>query len=348
MAHLKHILGATLALCIGAVTANAQVPLPGSVGSGSSLNGAGSTFVQPVMSKWTYDYANKTKEKINYQPIGSGGGIRQFISKTVDFGATDSPMTEEQLKEAADEAIHIPVVLGAVAVTYSLEGIEKPLNLSGPTIARIFMGEIKKWDDPAIAAENPGVKLPDSEIIVVRRSDGSGTTFTFAEFLGKASPMWKEKMGASTALNWPVGVGAKGNSGVAAQVQRTPNSIGYVELVYALQNKMPVANVRNAENEYVRPSEDSVTAAAKDLKDVPADLRMSITYAPGKEAYPIAGITWLLVRPKLADEAKQKSLKNFVTYVLSEEAQSVAPTLSYSRLPENLLQKAQAQAAKLK
>lgn len=316
--------------------------------SAESLMGGGSSFVYPVMNRWTSDYNKKTGVQVNYQSLGSSGGIKQFSVKTLDFGATDAPMNEEQLAEAKDPVLHIPVVMGAVAVTYNLPGVKSPLTLSGPVIADIYLGKIKKWNDPAIASLNPGIALPDAEIVTVRRADGSGTTFIFADFIAKTSPEWKEKIGVGNSLDWPANsIGGKGNEGVSAVVQRQANSLGYVELVYALEANLPVAAIINQAQKPVTPSVESVTAAAADLTSVPEDLRMSITNAAGEGAYPMAGITWVVARETMDSSAKASALKEFLDYILSDEAQAVANELKYSKLPEKLLTPAREKVAKI-
>lgn len=326
----------------GSANAPAQAPTPS-----EGITGGGSTFVNYAMGKWTNSYAAETGTKVNYQAIGSGGGIQQFIKKTVDFGATDAPMKDEQIQEAGGEVLHIPVVMGAVAVTYNLPEVKEPLTLSGDVLAQIFLGQIKKWNDSKIQQLNPGIQLPDKEIVVARRADGSGTTYIFAEFLAKTSPEWKEKVGVGTSLKWPTGVAGKGNEGVAAQVKQIPYSIGYVELLYALGTQLPVAKIINAEGNAVPPTVESVTAAAADLKEVPEDLRMSITNPPGKEAYPISGLTWVLARPKAENPAKNQAVKQFLEYVLSEKAQQAAVEKNYSKLPPLLLEKAKEKVAQI-
>jgi len=319
-----------------------------SQGSANSIMGGGSSFVYPIMNRWSSDYYKKTKVQVNYQSLGSSGGIKQFSNKTLDFGASDAPMNEEQIAEAKDPVLHIPIVMGAVAITYNLPGIKEALKFSGPVLADIYLGKVKKWNDPAIAAINPGVALPDAEIVTVRRADGSGTTFIFAEFLGKTSPEWKEKVGIGNSLDWPTqSLAGKGNEGVSAQVQRQANSIGYVELVYALEAKLPAASIINQANNPIVPSPESVTAAAADLTSVPEDLRLSITNAPGPQAYPMAGLTWVVARPKMNNAAKAKALQAFLNFILSDEAQGLANKLNYARLPEMLLTPARTNASKI-
>jgi phosphate transport system substrate-binding protein len=336
-----------------AVSGPSQVPvIPGSSSTGKEgagrLTGAGSSFVYPLMSKWASVYNRKTAVQVNYQSIGSGGGIKQFNAETVDFGATDGPMTDDELKESGGPVLHIPVTMGAVVVTCNLPGFSKPLNLSGPTIAKLFMGDIRKWNDPAVSADNPGVALPDASVVVVHRSDGSGTTFIFSDFLSRVSPEWKQRVGTAKSLSWPAGIGAKGNEGVAAQVSRTKGAIGYVEQLFAQQTKMPVAAVKNHAGVFVAPSPEAVTAAAGNSTGIPDDLRMSITDSPGEAAYPIAGMVWVLARPKMRDPARASTLREFLGWVLGEDAQALAGSMNYSKLPPDLLEKARAKAAQVR
>src|SRR5215218_6031162 len=269
---------------------------PGRSGNGTvSLQGAGATFPAPLYQKWLSEYGNlHPNVKIDYQSIGSGGGIKQLKEQTVDFGASDAPMKDEDMRSAPGEIVHIPTVLGAVVITYNLEGINQPLHFSPEVIADIFLGKIKKWNDPKIAADNPGVTLPTTDITVVHRSDGSGTSAVFTDYLSKVSPEWKEKVGSGTSPNWPVGLGGKGNEGVTGQVKQTPNTVGYVELAYAVQNKLPAALVKNASGNFVEPSLDAVTAAAAEsLPTTPEHLRVSITNAGGATAYPVSSYTYI-------------------------------------------------------
>jgi phosphate transport system substrate-binding protein len=301
-----------------------------------ALTGAGATFPYPIYDKWFNTYATKTGVKINYQSIGSGGGIRQFTEGTVDFGATDGPMTQEQMIAVQGNVLHIPTVMGADVVTYNLPALGMtPLKLDGTTIANIFLGKITKWNDRAIAATNAGVKLPSTDIIVVHRSDGSGTTYIWTDYLSKISPEWKQKVGNATSVNWPVGLGGKGNEGVTQQVKQLPGSLGYVELIYAVSNKLPYAHVKNAAGSFVQPSLASVTAAAASATFEPnTDFRVSITNAPGADAYPIASFTWLLVQPDMKDGAKAKALKTFLEWMVTPEAQQMAAALQYAPLPQ--------------
>jgi phosphate transport system substrate-binding protein len=303
------------------------------------LTGAGATFPYPIYSKWFSDYATKTGVKINYQPIGSGGGIRQLSEQTVDFGATDAPMTDAELAKAkGGPVLHIPTVLGAVVVTYNLPELKKPLRLDGPTLAQIFLGKISKWNDARIAALNPGVKLPATDILVVHRSDGSGTSYVFTDYLSSVSTEWATKPGKGKEVQWPVGLGGKGNEGVAGQVKQLPGSVGYVELAYAKQNKLAYADIKNATGEFVAPSIAAVTAAAGGaVAKLPAntDYRVSIVNAPGKGAYPISSFTWLLMYRQQTDAAKGKKLIDFVMWALTEGEKSAA-SLDYAPLPATM------------
>jgi phosphate transport system substrate-binding protein len=303
--------------------------------SGSALTGAGATFPNPIYGKWFSEYNKKTGVQINYQSIGSGGGIKQFTEGTVDFGATDGPMTEAQLAAVQGQVLHLPTVMGAVVLTYNLSAAgATPLKLDGPTIADIFLGKITKWNDRRLVAANPGVTLPNQDIIVVHRSDGSGTSYIFTDYLSKISPEWKTKVGNANSVNWPAGLGGKGNEGVTQQVKQSDGAIGYVELIYAISNQLSYAQVRNAAGAYIVPSLASVTAAAASATFAPnTDFRVSITDAPGADAYPISSFTWLLVKPDMADEAKGKSLKGFLDWMVTDEAQQMAAELHYAPLP---------------
>jgi phosphate transport system substrate-binding protein len=319
-------LGLVFALGLGA-TASAQM----------MINGAGATFPYPIYSKWFDEYAAVDPSvRFNYQSIGSGGGQKQIMAQTVDFGASDGPMSDDNLSKAPGKILHIPTVAGAVVMTYNLEG-NPALKLDGETIADIFLGNIKKWNDPKIAATNSGAKLPDKEIVVVHRSDGSGTTFIFTDYLSKVSPEWKEKAGNNTSVNWPAGIGGKGNEGVAGQVRQTPGALGYVELIYAIQNKMPYADVKNSSGEFVKPTLESVTAALA-TANVPDDFRFSMTNPSGKDAYPIAGATWLLVYEKQKDATKGKKLVEFLKWA-AKDGEKMAKDLDYAPLPEALQQR---------
>lgn len=305
--------------------------------SAANLTGAGSSFAYPLYSKWAAEYQAKTGVRVNYQSIGSGGGIRQFSEQVVDFGGTDGPMTDEQIAKARGGAVlHIPTAMGAVAITYNLPTLKAPLRLDGPTLADIFRGLITRWNDPRLAALNPGVSLPTQDILVVHRSDGSGTTYAFTDYLSAVSPAWKSGTGKGTDVKWPVGLGGKGSEGVTGQVKQTPGTIGYVELSYATQNHLPTAVVKNAEGEFVAPSPNAVTtAAAGAASKLPAntDYRISIVNAPGKGAYPISSFTWILAHTKTADPAKGKLLRDFLHWGLTE-GQSYETALDYAPLPE--------------
>ena len=304
---------------------------------GAALTGAGATFPNPIYTKWFDAYAKKTGVRINYQSIGSGGGIRQFTEGTVDFGATDGPMKDDQIAAVQGNVQHIPTVLGAVVVTYNLPAIGKTtLKFDGSTLADIFLGRITRWNDPRIAALNAGVKLPASDIIVVHRSDGSGTSFIFTDYLGKVSSEWKSKVGSATSVEWPTGLGGKGNEGVTQQVKQSEGSIGYVELIYAVSNGLPYAALKNAAGQYVEASLKSVTAAASAAAaelDPETDFRVSITNANGEEAYPISSFTWLLVQKTPRDSAKAEAIRKFLVWMLAPEAQRMAADLHYAPLP---------------
>jgi phosphate transport system substrate-binding protein len=304
-------------------------------GTGAALTGAGATFPNPIYTKWFDAYARQTGVRINYQSIGSGGGIRQFTQGTVDFGASDAPMTYEQLAAVKGNVEHVPTVLGAVVATYNLPSIGKTaLRLDGSTLAEIFLGRITRWSDRRIAALNPGVKLPNQDIIVVHRSDGSGTTFIFTDYLSKISPVWKGKVGKATSVQWPIGLGGKGNEGVTQQVKQTEGSIGYVELIYAVSNGLPYGWIKNADGAFVEPTLKSVSAAAAGANLGPAtDFRVSITNPPGRESYPIASFTWLLIKKEEGDSAKGRLIRNFIDWMLRPEAQRMAADLHYAPLP---------------
>ena len=323
---LPKILGLIVALGLSA-SASAQM----------MINGAGATFPYPIYSKWFDEYAKVDPSvRFNYQSIGSGGGQKQILAQTVDFGASDGPMSDENLAKAPGKLLHIPTVAGAVVISYNLEG-NPALKLDGETIADIFLGKIKKWNDPKIAASNSGAKLPDKEIVVVHRSDGSGTTYIWTDYLSKISPDWKQKVGNNTSVNWPTGIGGKGNEGVSGQVKQTPGAMGYVELIYAIQNKMPYADVKNAAGQFVKPTIESVSAALG-TANIPDDFRFSITNAPGNDAYPIAGATWLLVYEQQKDAAKGKKLVEFLKWALTK-GEGMAKDLNYAPLPDNVQQR---------
>ena len=302
------------------------------------ITGAGATFPAPVYQKWFDEYRKMHPEvQVNYQSIGSGAGIQQLTSGTVDFGASDMPMTDEQISKLKTKALHFPTVMGAVVPTYNLPGVTQDLKFSPQVLAGIFLGTITKWNDKQLAADNAGVKFPNDDIVVVHRSDGSGTTFVWTDFLSKVSPEWKMKVGANTSVSWPVGLGGKGDEGVSGTVKQTPGSIGYVELIYAVQNKMSYGSVKNAAGNFVKADLASVSeAAAGAAKNMPADFRVSITNAPGKGAYPISSFTWLLIPTQFADGNKAKTMKAFLQWMLSD-GQKVAPTLDYAPLPKEVV-----------
>lgn len=309
----------------------------------TALNGAGATFPYPMYSKWFSEYNKKHPGvQINYQSIGSGGGIRQVMAGTVDFGATDGPMTDEQLGKAKTKILHIPSVLGAVVPAYNIPGVNAELKFTGEVLANIFLGKISTWNDPAIAKLNPGVNLPSQPIVVVHRSDGSGTTFIFTDYLSKVSPEWKSAVGKGTSVSWKTGMGGKGNEGVAGYIRNIKGSIGYVELIYALQNKIAYGSVQNAAGNFVKASLESTTAAAASA-EMPADFRVSITNAPGKQAYPIASFTWLLVPQQSKDGNKGRIIREFIEWMASE-GQSLASQLSYAPLPKEVAAKVVATA----
>lgn len=315
----------------------------GGAGGEIRLQGAGATFPNPLYQKWFSEY-NKTNAnlKFDYQSIGSGGGIQQISDKTIDFGGSDAPMKDDQLAKAQGQILHIPTVLGAVVITYNLPNVTTELKLTPEAIAEVFLGTVKKWNDPAIASVNEGVALPASDITVVHRSDGSGTSFVFTDYLSKVSPEWKSGPGAGTQVNWPAGLGAKGNEGVTGQVKQSPNSIGYVELIYAEQNKLPVASIKNAAGQFVRPSLDSITAAAASVAgQMPDDMRVSITNAPGATAYPISSFTYLLIYKDQPDQAKGKALVDFLWWAV-HDGEQMARDLLYAPLPQEVVQKAEA------
>ena len=308
-----------------------------------SLQGAGATFPNPLYQKWLSEYGKLHGNiRIDYQSIGSGGGIKQLKEQTVDFGASDAPMKDEDLKSAPGEILHVPTVLGAVVITYNLSGVNQPLRFSPEAIADIFLGKVTKWNDAKIAADNPGVTLPANDITVVTRSDGSGTSAVFTDYLSKVSAEWKEKVGSGTSPRWPVGMSGKGNEGVTGQVKNTPNTIGYVELAYAVQNKLPVAHIKNSAGSFVEPSIDSVTAAAAaSAASMPEDLRVSITNANGAQAYPIASYTYILVYKDQKDAVKGKALVDFLWWGI-HEGEAFARDLQYAPLPDDVVKRAEA------
>jgi len=319
------------------IATGAVVAMTGAVLAAGQINGAGATFPNPIYSKWFSEYNKLHPDvQINYQPIGSGGGIRQITAQTVFFGATDGPMTNDQLLAAPGKILHLPTVLGAVVPVYNVPGVGE-LKFTGPVLADIYLGKITKWNDPAIAKVNAGVNLPATDITVVHRSDGSGTSYIFADYLAKVSPEWKQKVGVATAVNWPAGVGGKGNEGVSGLVQQTPGSIGYVELIYALQNKISYGLVQNASGEFAKASVESVTAAAAAAAAaMPKDFRVSITNAPGKGVYPISSFTWLLLYESPKDKAQGKVMVDFVKWALTD-GQKFAPALGYAPLPAEVV-----------
>lgn len=308
-------------------------------GGGGTINGAGATFPYPIYSKWFSEYNKLHPDvEINYQSLGSGAGIRQLSSRTVFFGASDQPMKDEQLQAAPGKILHFPTVLGAVVPIYNLPEVSQQLKFTGPLIADIVLGKVKKWNDPAIVKLNPGVKLPATDLTLVHRSEGSGTTFIFADYLGKVSDEFKKTVGVDASLKWPVGVGGKGNEGVSGLVRQTPGSLGYVELVYALQNKIPVGSVQNSAGTFVVPSVASVTAAAAGAAaNMPPDFRVSITNAPGADAYPIASFTWLLLYEDPQDKAQAAIMKEFMRWALTD-GQKMAPELGYASLPPQVVE----------
>ena len=319
------------------IIAAGTLALVTAVAGAQNINGAGATFPNPIYSKWFSEYSQQhSNVHINYQPIGSGGGIRQVTDGTVDFGASDVTMTDEQLAQAKVKVVALPTVLGAVVPVYNLPGVSKPLNFSGDVIADIYLGKISKWNDPRLAKDNPGVSLPDKAILPVYRSDGSGTTFIFTDFLAKVSPDWNSKVGKGASIKWPTGIGQKGNEGIAGMVRQAPNSIGYVELIYAIQNKMEFGAVRNSAGKFVQASTAGVTAAAAGAaKNMPPDYRISITNAPGPDSYPISSFTWLLIPTHSADPTKAKVLADFMGWML-DHGQSEAAALSYAPLPKQV------------
>ncbi|HEY6351101.1 MAG TPA: phosphate ABC transporter substrate-binding protein PstS [Candidatus Angelobacter sp.] len=318
----------------------------------TKLNGAGATFPNPIYSKWFDEYHKQHPDiEINYQSKGSGAGIRQLTEGTVDFGASDGPMTDEQLKSARDkrgtDIIHIPTVLGAVVPAYNLPGVNGEIKFSGDLLAGIYLGKITKWNDPAFGKDNPGLKLPDKPIVVVHRADGSGTTYIFTDYLSKVSPEWQQKVGKGTAVQWPTGLGQQGNEAVAGMVRQMEGAIGYVELIYALQNKISFGPVKNATGQYVKASLESTTAAAASMKDMPADFRVSITNAPGKNAYPIASFTWLLVPLKWSDAAKEKAMVDYLNWMV-DSGEKMTEALYYAPLPKSVAAKVKAKIKEIK
>lgn len=334
------------------ITIAALVAVCAMVGAAAAetlINGAGATFPYPIYSKWFSEYAKIDKSvKFNYQSIGSGGGIKQITEQTVDFGASDKFLTDAELKAAPGKLIHIPTVMGAVVVTYNLPGVSTGLKLTADDVAGIYLGKITMWNDPKIAGNNPGVTLPAKPIIVVHRSDGSGTTAIFTDYLSNVSPDWKAKVGMGTSVKWPAGLGGKGNEGVAGQVKSTNYSVGYVELAYAFENKLPFATLKNRDGHYVVPSIQSTTAAAAGAaKHMPSDYRISLVNQPGKDAYPIAGFTWLLVYEHQKDAVKGKKIVEFLNWEL-KHGQKMASALLYAPLPANVVQMVEKTIASIK
>jgi len=329
----------TLALMLGlAATSGAQ----------TMLNAAGATFPAPIYQKWfeTYHTAHSNVQ-VNYQALGSGAGIAQLTNGTVDFGASDMPLTDDQISKMKSKVLHFPTVLGAVVPTYNVPGVSGDLNFSQKALAGIFLGHITKWNDPEIAKANPGVKLPADDIVVVHRSDGSGTSFIWTDFLSKVSPEWKSSVGAASSVNWPVGLGGKGSDGVTGLIKQTPDSIGYVELIYALQNKVPYGAVQNAAGKFLKADLAGVSAAAAGAaKDMPADFRVSITDAPGAGAYPISSFTWLLIPAQWQDASKRDAVKAFLTWMLAD-GQGFNESLSYAKLPAAVVTKEKQQIAQI-
>jgi phosphate transport system substrate-binding protein len=339
---MKRIAGIFLAALVVASVASAAL----------LINGAGATFPNPIYSKWFDEYHKQNGDiEINYQSVGSGAGIKQVTDGTVDFGASDGPMNDEQLKAYQEKhgfgILHFPTVLGADVPTYNIPGVTATLNFTPETLAGIFLGKITKWNDPAIAAINKGVNLPSSDIVVVHRSDGSGTTYIWTDYLSKVSQEWKDKVGKGTSVNWPVGLGGKGNEGVTGQIKNAPNSIGYVELIYAVSNNIPYGTVKNSSGVFVKADLASVSAAAAAAaKTMPDDFRVSITNPPGKTAYPIASFTWLLIPEKFSDATKRDAIKGFVKWMLSD-GQNYAEQLSYAKLPKEVIAKEKTALAKI-
>jgi len=334
-------------LAIALVAACALVA--GAAAQTMRINGAGATFPYPIYSKWFAEYNKLHADvQINYQSIGSGGGIQQVTKQTVFFGATDGPMTPEQLQAAPGKILHFPTVLGAVVPVYNLPGLTADLKFSGPVLADIFLGKITKWNDPAIAKLNAGVTLPATDITVAHRADGSGTTYIWVDYLAKTSPEWKTKVGVATSVNWPTGVGGRGNEGVAGLVRQTPGALGYVELIYALQTKIAYGAVQNAAGEFLKASVPAVTAAAAAAAaQMPADFRVSITNAPGKGVYPISSFTWLLLYENAKDKAQARTMVDFMKWALTD-GQKFAADLGYAPLPDAVVRLEMAALAKIK
>ncbi len=314
----------------------------GGGGKTVSLNGAGSTFVNPLMSKWSAEYQKVAPNvQVNYQSIGSGGGIRQLMAHTVQFGATDGPMTDEQLKEAKGAVLHVPLVMGAVVPTYNLPALAHPIKFTPEALAGIYLGEIKTWNDPKLTADNADLNLPSTAIVVVHRSDGSGTTYVWTDYLSKVSPQWKTKVGNATSVNWPTGLGGRGNEGVSGTVRQTPGAIGYVELTYAIQNKMPAGEVKNQAGQFVTASIDAVTAAAAGaVASLPEDLRYSITDAPGEKAWPISGTSWAVLYKDVPAGPERSAVVSFLRWTI-HDGQKYCAALDYAALPPELVKRAE-------
>ena len=333
-----------IALPLAAAVAGLALAPAGAFAQSGTLTGAGSTFVNPLMSKWSKEYHTLHPDvQINYQSIGSGGGRQQFIAKTVAFGASDAPMTDEQITQAGGAAnvVHIPVTQGSVTIAYNLEGVSKQLRFSPDTIAGMYLGTIKMWNDPKVAADNPGVSLPPKPVLVVHRSEGSGTTDIFTDYLTKVSAEWKSKVGRGSSVQWPVGIGGQGNEGVTNQVKNTAGGVGYIELAYARQSKVKYGLIKNQTGNYVDPEPKNVTNAAASLKELPADLRFSITDQAGAQAYPIAGTTWVLLYKNQTDAGMGNLVAAFIRWAITD-GQKYANDLDYAVLSKNLVQKAEA------
>jgi phosphate transport system substrate-binding protein len=333
----------------GIAAATVAALVTGAAAQTMRINGAGATFPYPIYSKWFSEYNKQhSNVEINYQSIGSGGGIQQVTKQTVFFGATDGPMTAEQMQNAPGKILHFPTVLGAVVPVYNLPNVSAELKFNGQVLADIFLGKITKWNDPALAKLNAGVTLPATDITVAHRADGSGTTYIWVDFLSKLSPEWKTKVGVATSVNWPTGVGGRGNEGVSGLVKQTPGAIGYVELIYALQNKIAYGSVMNAAGEPVKATVESVTAAAAEaVKAMPPDFRVSITNAPGKGVYPISSFTWMLLYENAKDKAQAKTMVDFMKWALTD-GQKYCAELGYAPLPESIVKLEMAALAKIK
>ncbi len=316
------------------------VSKPAGGGGRLLINGAGATFPYPIYSKWFNEYHKLHPDlEVNYQSIGSGGGIRQLLSATIDFGASDMPMTTQMLAQTNTKILHFPTVVGADVPTYNLPGISQQLRFTPEALASVFLGTVKNWNDPQLARLNPGLKLPAHEIVIVHRSDGSGTTFVWTDYLSKVSTEWNNQVGASTSVNWPTGLGAKGNEGVSGLVQQTPYSLGYVELIYALQNKLSYGVVQNSAGNFIRPDLNTVTAAAEGAAaNMPLDFRVSITNAPGANAYPISSFTWILIPANISNAAKRDAIKSFLHWMLTD-GQTLVQSLGYAPLPAEVKSK---------